>query len=156
MKRVGNFLVKEASLRYNSLLAKFSLVAYSLYKTFSKTHFKETRDWKKLENTISNKMRKVVFFVEKEKLKEAEPLVDLILKKIEDYDRGVSRFQQSVVDSARIKMAAKAIGLGLSLKAAASLFGANEIWLQEYRGEAKDTSFGREKKSINDRLRYLE
>jgi hypothetical protein len=154
-KRLSNRFTEEAMLHYDETLGKFGILAYSFYNMFTKTHFELTKEWMTLEKTILQEFSLIVDACDKKDEQKIKSSISKCIDLIYSYDKAHSRFDRTVIDTAKVKLAAKAYGLGLSMDSASQLFNANKIWLQEYVGVTKEDPFGGKLK-IEDRLKYLE
>ena len=147
LRRLGNALAERAAIEHDTYLAKLSVIAYALSKIVSKPHFLSSPRWPEYRREILALLNM------------ADKGVKGFLKRLEEaiwaIDERDGMFVRNIVEKARIKMAARAYGLGISLSTAAELFDADKTELSSYVGQTKIHDEFPAKIGIRERLDAL-
>ncbi len=137
LKRLGNDFIEQAAQNNDSPLARLSVIAYSLYKMLSKDHFLRSPQWGTISQKIGTALLDAKTALEKNNRVAFDESLELAIKSISGLDRDLSNFAKNIYEKAKIKQASTAYAMGLSLRQAASLTGADSKELQKYIGSTR-------------------
>lgn len=155
LRVLANNVIKGAALHNDRLLARISVISYSLHKLLSKEHIVMGANWGKNKKTVSNALDSAIFCLQKNDFKCFAEDLDNVAVQLEKVDAELGNFVKSLYEKARIKYAADAYYLGMSLSQAAELTGADKKQLQEYVAFTKQHEEEKPAFGIKDRLNRL-
>lgn len=146
-------IIEDAIVNNDVDFAELAVVTYCFRKMFFKQHISTTDVWKDTQDEILydlNNLTKYEFNLNKyrETIKKAQ-------SKIEYIDKQLGHFVESVVQSARTKLASTAYAYGLSSEQACSLFSANREQLMPFIGNTKMPDEDKPFKTIKERVHLL-
>ncbi len=124
LREIAKELIIEAAEEYNREKASEAVISYALSKILSKVHIVNDRRWHEYKRALIDAI-------------ERDYSPEKITAIISSLDEEMGNFVRSTLDKARLKMAAEAYGMGLSLRASANLTGADIHDLADYIGETK-------------------
>jgi len=148
LRSIAVELAKKAAVEQDKASAQLSVIAYSLSKMLTKTHFRRSPHWKEYKAAI------VSMLLDAEKGKDGNLIerVEQIIRKIDAED---GHFVKNVVDKARSKMAAIAYSVGISVSLAAKLFGSDMHDLYDYLGKMRVHDEEQTRTGIKERVSAL-
>jgi hypothetical protein len=156
LRMQGTKAINEASFSSDRLLAEISLIAYSLHKMSIKTHITRNNKWPRIKAGILKSMEQAIFALENKDTKGFEEELSEMSSRLIETDRELGNYAANIYETARVKMASNAYGLGLSLSQAAELTGADKKRLLNYIGITKMHDETIEAVGIAARLKKLE
>lgn len=156
LRILANELIQTAVLRNDAVIARLCLIAYSLHKLLTKVHFIKDASWQKNKNILLNALDTALTSVREQEVEKFVENLDRFVVKLERVDDQLNNYIQSVYSKAKIKYAADAFYLGMSLGAAAALTGADVKDLQKYVSFTKQFEEVKPVIGINERLERLE
>ena len=134
LKALGNECIQVAVIENDHVMAKLSVIAYSLYKMISKQHIVRNSKWPKAVASMTNALEKSASASRDGREEEFERQLNNVIRDIELVDNELSNFARNIFEKAKIKQASTAYASGLSMQQAASLTGASPKELQFYIG----------------------
>jgi hypothetical protein len=155
LRGLSSRLVKEAAIENNFAKAELGIIAYSLHKLGSKSHFVNDPDWPKVKSIIVTNLESASFAAENHKNDVFLSKIKNVISQIVKIDSEIGNYAQNIYDKAKVKQASSAYSYGLSVSQAAALTGANKKELQEYIGFTKMVDEETEVKTIVTRVREL-
>ncbi|MEK6972655.1 MAG: hypothetical protein AABW72_01275 [archaeon] len=152
LRSVSNELMREASIKNDSLLAHAAIIAYCLHKFLTKEHVVTSGFWLEYKMAVLSSLENSIKLIEKNNLKDYKEELDSISAHLEKLDREIGRYVQGLYTKAKVKYAADAYYYGLSLSKAAALTNADLSALQQYIGVTTQHDIDADKKGISVRL----
>jgi hypothetical protein len=145
LRELSNNSMESAAIRQDKRMVDISTVAYALAKLMSKPHLFKSDQWNRFKAHILQELRA------KKSMGEA---LKRIIEDVNSFDIDLGNYVRDIIEKARIKQASRAYALGISLKQASELTGANFSSLLDYVGATKihDRPFTKSK-SIVDRYK---
>ncbi|MFA5357525.1 MAG: hypothetical protein WC308_01225 [archaeon] len=156
MRGLSNRLIKEASMENNLAKAELGVMAYALHKIETKDHIINHEKWPKLKNEITLHLEQAMNAIENGNNKQFMQKLKEAIQHIEEVDREMGRFVQSIYEKAKVKQASLAYSYGLSISQSAELTGANKKELQSYIGFTTMHDEETETKTIAERVKELQ
>jgi hypothetical protein len=150
LRKRSNMLVRSAVLEGDSTLAKLGAVAYCLNKLLTKEHIRSSPRWKDEKRALLNALTEAGAA---KTMRELNAALNGFFSKLTKIDKRAARYTQSMFDKAKVKLAADAYFLGLSLSQAAELLGADKKNVQYYIGITRASDKDPATLSIKERLR---
>jgi len=155
LRILANDLIRHAVKLDNKVLAEQSVIAYVLHKILTKEHIISSRTWPKNKARILEDLEKMVLYLRRSELENFENTISHLHINLERIDDYFGRFVQGLLDKARVKYAADAYFMGVSLGHAAQLLGADKKTLIAYIGATKFYDKETPLIGIEDRLKNL-
>ncbi len=155
LRTQSNRAINNAAFRSDKLLAEISLIAYSLHKMSIKTHITQNPRWSKVKATILQSLDNAIEALEEKDIQQFEAELQELSKRVIETDSELGNYAANIYETARVKMASSAYGLGLSLSQAAMLTGADKKQLLNYIGITKMHDEVKEARGIGARLKQL-
>jgi hypothetical protein len=155
LRVLSNSLIEEAALENDRVAAEVALVGYSLHKLSTKAHIVGHSKWQMVKNRVVASLERAARALEKNREAEFERTVKGIVRDINAIDAELGNFVRSLHEKARVKYAASAYSLGLSLSQAAELTGADKKDVLEYVGETRMSDREEAPPGIRARLKRL-
>jgi len=156
LRIMANELINTAVIRNDKVIARLCLIAYSLHKFLSKVHFAQNTKAEKNFLIILNALDKTIDSVKEHDETALAADMDKFAFVFEKIDVESNNFFQSLYSKAKVKYAADAFYLGMSLSTAAQLTGANIGDLQKYVSFTKQFEVEPKVIGISERLKKLE
>lgn len=135
LRRVSAEAISEAAIEQHRELIMVGLVDYALSKILSKTHYEGISD--EFYKKILDYFRAAKEEGEQNLLKNLEKIEDIVIK----LDKSEGRYEEDIMQKARVKKAVKLYYSGLSLKRASELTGANPSEVLNLAGHSKIHEF---------------
>ncbi|MAG22375.1 MAG: hypothetical protein CL943_03690 [Candidatus Diapherotrites archaeon] len=155
MRILSNSLIEEAAIENDKRLAEIALIGYSLHKLSTKEHIVSHSRWVKVKRKVISSLEKAIGFIESGNKAGFEKTVRGIDEELRSIDFELGYFVQGLLEKARVKYAANAYSLGLSLSQATELTGADKKSVLEYVGATKIVDKEKAPKGIGARLKKL-
>ncbi len=155
MRVLSNKLMDKAALENSKMIAEVALIGYSLHKLSTKAHIVKHDKWLKVRGRVLASLEKAAKALEEKQEKEFEKIVNGIAAEIKGIDAELGNFVQGLYEKARVKYAASAYSIGLSLSQAAELTGAKKEDVLGYVGATRISDREKSALGIGDRLKKL-
>ncbi|MBN2517277.1 MAG: hypothetical protein JXB14_00370 [Candidatus Altiarchaeota archaeon] len=146
LRRISSEAINEAAIEQHRELILLGLIDYALSKILSKTHYEKVPEGfyeeiqKYLESAKTGGDENVLLNLEK--------IEDMVIK----LDESEGRYEDNLMEKARVKKAAKLYYSGLSLKRAAGLTGANPSDVLAFVGQSRIHEF-RDEGPLSNRIK---
>ena len=155
LRGLSSRLIKEAAIENNFAKAELSVIAYSLHKIESKSHFVTAKNWPKVKSTIADNLDAASFAADNHNNRVFLSKIKSVISQIVKIDSEIGNYAQSIYEKAKVKQASSAYAFGLSVAQAAALTGADKKELQNYIGFTKMIDEEAESKTIITRVNEL-
>lgn len=137
LRILANELIRKAIKLNNKLIAEQAVIAYALHKILTKEHIVSSRTWPRNRARILDNLEKMVLYLRRNEPEEFEKTLACLHTNLEQIDEYFGRFMQGLLDKARVKYAADAYFMGVSLGQAADLLNADKKTLISYIGATR-------------------
>jgi len=155
LRSESNELIKTAVQEHDKELAKTALIAYCLHKILSKSHFAAHEDWPKHKKNLLMTIKEIRLKSEKDSSYLVKG-IDELGKEIQEFDTKFGSYLENLIEKSKIKYAAEAFYLGMSLNKAAEFMDTNFKSLQIYLSKTKQFEETFKEASISKRIEKLE
>jgi hypothetical protein len=155
LRGLSSRLIKEAAIENNFAKAELSVIAYSLHKIGSKSHFVTDKNWGKVKLLIAKNLEAASFAADNNNNRVFLLKIKSVISQIVKIDSEIGNYAQNIYEKAKVKQASSAYSYGLSISQAAALTGADKKELQNYIGFTKMIDEEVEPKTIVTRVDEL-
>jgi hypothetical protein len=155
LRGISNRLMREASMQNNYAKAELSVIAYSLHKIETKSHFIHSPRWGIIKQSIIQHFQQAAQAAQTEHDQNFFEALKQIIRDIRKIDDELGNYAQNIYDKAKVKQASLAYSYGLSIAQSAALTGADQKELQSYIGFTTMHDEELEVKSISERVKEL-
>lgn len=155
LRELGGEFISTAVTENDSVFAELSVMSYSLHKMLTKQHIVKSHNWPSISKSVLESIEESIKLAKTGNDKSIVAGVKKVVMRLEKIDRKLGNYVQSIYEKARVKQASSAYALGLSLKQAANLTGAQIKDVQMYVGNTKIHDEETPGESISQRLEKL-
>lgn len=135
LRKVSARAIEKAAVEEHRELILIGLIDYALSKIMSKTHYEGIDE--SFYRRITEHLEKARIGPKDATLRNLEVIEDLVIK----LDEKEGRYEDNIIDKARVKKAAKLYYQGLSLRRASDLTGADPSDVSSFIGQSKIHEF---------------
>ncbi len=153
LRKLGDDAADDAALSGERALAELSIAAYALHKLLSKDYIVGNPLWADAKKKISERLLAASKKAEKNDTAGMAAALSSIGDDVKKLERAIGHYSMNTYEKARIKQAARAHTVGLSMAKAAELMGADVKQLQSYIGGMKVHEEEPAEKGIGERLK---
>ncbi len=155
LRGLGNRLIREAALSNDYAKAELGVIAYSLHKIETKSHFVRSPQWGKIKQAISFELSNAINATRENDAAALMGALKKVIIHIMNIDNELGNYAQGIYEKAKVKQASLAYSYGLSVAQSAALTGADAKELQNYIGFTTMHDEELEIKSIKQRVNEM-
>ena len=155
LKRASDKTLHNAGIYQDQDSISVAVIAYSLYKVFSRERLHAKKAFGTFEVKVLNELNGAYSFLKKGDYKNYSKLVKKVMALIGSLERKFGMYITEVLNQARIKKGGRVYEHGISAGRASQLMGITSWELRSYIGHTKLTNMKLDGKSVMDRVKNV-